>query len=115
MFWVFVVCYLTILFVYFQFLFHSYLIVSHFEEQGLARLVSGLFCGDFPSSISTCNLKTLFSLLFFPCSFSNSRKMGADLHLFQAKLVIGWENNRNGDITMPLSLKTIGSAGYRDQ
>ena len=29
--------------------------------------------------------------------------------------VIGWENNRDGDITMPLSLKTIGSAGYKDQ
>ena len=26
-----------------------------------------------------------------------------------------WENNRDGDITMPLSLKTIGSAGYKDQ
>ena len=25
------------------------------------------------------------------------------------------ENNRDGDITMPLSLKTIGSASYRDQ
>ena len=25
--------------------------------------------------------------------------------------VIGWENNMDGDITMPLSLKTIGSAG----
>ena len=40
---------------------------------------------------------------------------GADLHLFQTRFVIGWENNRDGDITMPLSLKTIGSAGYRDQ
>ena len=29
--------------------------------------------------------------------------------------MIGWENNRAGDITMPLSLKTIGSAGYRDR
>ena len=29
--------------------------------------------------------------------------------------VIGWENNRDGDVTMPISLKTIGSAGYRDQ
>ena len=25
------------------------------------------------------------------------------------------KNNIDGDITMPLSLKTIGSAGYRDQ
>ena len=40
---------------------------------------------------------------------------GADLHLFQTRFVIGWENNRDGDITMPLSLKTIGSAGYKDQ
>ena len=31
------------------------------------------------------------------------------------KAVIGWENNMDGDITMPISLKTIGSAGYRDQ
>ena len=40
---------------------------------------------------------------------------GANLHLFQTRFVIGWENNRDGDVTMPLSLKTIGSAGYRDQ
>ena len=32
---------------------------------------------------------------------------GADLHLFQTRFVTGWENNRDGDITMPLSLKTI--------
>ena len=25
--------------------------------------------------------------------------------------MIGWENNRDGDITMALSLKTMGSAG----
>ena len=31
------------------------------------------------------------------------------------RFVIGWENNRDVDITMLLSLKTIGSAGYRDQ
>ena len=37
---------------------------------------------------------------------------GADLHLFQTRFVIGWENNRGGDMTMPLSLKTISSAGY---
>ena len=41
--------------------------------------------------------------------------IGADLYPFQARFVIGWENNGDGDITMPLSLKTIGSAGYRDQ
>ena len=40
---------------------------------------------------------------------------GADLHLFQTRFVIGWENNRDDDITIPLSLKAIGSAGYRDQ
>ena len=38
---------------------------------------------------------------------------GADLHLFQTRFVIDWENNRDGDKTMPLSLKTTGSAGYR--
>ena len=31
------------------------------------------------------------------------------------RFVIGPENNRDGDITMLLSLKTIGSAGNRDQ
>ena len=40
---------------------------------------------------------------------------GADLHLFQTRFVTGWENNRDDDITIPLSLKAIGSAGYRDQ
>ena len=39
----------------------------------------------------------------------------ADLNLFQTRFGIGWENNRDGDMTMPLSLKTIGNAGYRDQ
>ena len=34
---------------------------------------------------------------------------------FQTRFLIGWENNRDSDITMPLSPKTIGSAGYRDQ
>ena len=37
-----------------------------------------------------------------------------DLHRFQTRFVINWENNRDGEITVPLSLKTIGSAGYRD-
>ena len=41
--------------------------------------------------------------------------LGADLYLFQTRLVIGWENNGDGDITMPLSPKTIGSAGDKDQ
>ena len=41
--------------------------------------------------------------------------MRADLHLFRTRFVIGWENSRDGDITMPLSLKTIGSGSYRDQ
>ena len=41
---------------------------------------------------------------------------GADLHLFLIRFVIGWENlNRDDDIIIPLSLKAIGSAGYRDQ
>ena len=45
-----------------------------------------------------------------PASFAR-----ADPHLFQTAIVIGWKNNRGGDITMPLALKTIGSAGYRHQ
>ena len=39
----------------------------------------------------------------------------ADPHLFQTTIVIGWKNNRDGDITMPIFLKTIGSEGYRHQ
>ena len=39
---------------------------------------------------------------------------GVDLHLFQTRFVTGWENNRDDDITIPLSLKAIGSAGYRE-
>ena len=42
-------------------------------------------------------------------------KSSVDLHRFQTRFVIGWENNRDGGITMPLSLKTIGCAGCRDQ
>ena len=34
----------------------------------------------------------------------------ADQHLFQTRFMIGWENNRDDDITMSLSLKAIGSA-----
>ena len=30
-----------------------------------------------------------------------------DMHRLQTRFVIGWENNRDGDITMPLSLKRI--------
>ena len=41
--------------------------------------------------------------------------LAGHLHLFQRRSVIGWKSNRGGDITMPLSLKTKGSAGYRDQ
>ena len=40
---------------------------------------------------------------------------GAELHLFQTRLMIGWEKSRDDDITMLLSLKAIGSVGYRDQ
>ena len=39
----------------------------------------------------------------------------ADLHLFQTSFVIRQEDNRDGDITMPLFPETIGSAGYSDQ
>ena len=31
-----------------------------------------------------------------------------DLHRFQLRFVIGWENNKDGDITLPLSLKAKG-------
>ena len=41
--------------------------------------------------------------------------MRADLHISQTRFVIGWENKSNGDMTMPLSMKTIDSAGYKDQ
>ena len=45
---------------------------------------------------------------------SSTDKDWADLHLFQTRFVIRWENKRDGDITMPLSLESIGSAGYMD-
>ena len=45
---------------------------------------------------------------------SSTDKDWADLHLFQTRFVIRWENKRDGDITMPLSQKSIGSAGYMD-
>ena len=49
------------------------------------------------------------------CPMWGHLDFGTDLHLFQTTFVICWENNRDGDITMPLSLKTIGNAGYSDQ
>ena len=36
----------------------------------------------------------------------------ADLQVFQTRWL---KNNKDGDISIPLSLKTIGNAGYRDQ
>ena len=41
-------------------------------------------------------------------------RLGPGLGPIPNKVVIGWENNMDGDKTMPISLKTIGSAGYRD-
>ena len=35
------------------------------------------------------------------------RCCGGDLHLLERLFVIGWENNRDCDITMPISLKTM--------
>ena len=40
---------------------------------------------------------------------------GGDLHLFERMSVIRWENNRDCDITMPLSLKTMEVQIKRDQ
>ena len=59
--------------------------------------------------------RLLFGREFIECNFYVTYGPWADLHLFQTMFVIGWENIRDGDITMPLSLKTIGSVGYRDQ
>ena len=42
-------------------------------------------------------------------------KFRVNLHRLQTRFMNGWEKNRDGDIAMPLSLKTIGSAGYRDK
>ena len=38
-----------------------------------------------------------------------------DLHLFARMFVIGWENNRDCDITMPQSLKTMEGQIKGDQ
>ena len=42
-------------------------------------------------------------------------KIRGDLHLFERLFVIRWENNRDCDITMPLSLKTMEVQIKRDQ
>ena len=51
-----------------------------------------------------------FEFLFSGIGKSTMAFLKAELHLFQTR-----NPNRDGDITMPLSLETIGSAGYRDQ
>ena len=89
-------------------------------------------CPEFTSRVSGIIMKTFSwspSKLRFPfknqpsdgkhqiyiCRLTHSLDLPlTDLHQFQTRFVIGWENNRDGDITMPLSLKTIGSAGCRD-
>ena len=38
-----------------------------------------------------------------------------DVHLFERLFVIGWENNRDCDIIMPLSLKTMEGQIKGDQ
>ena len=43
----------------------------------------------------------------FDISCCYPRKPGGDLHLFEKLFEIGWENNRDCDITIPLSLKTM--------
>ena len=43
---------------------------------------------------------------YLPCSQENPIGQG-DLHLFERMSVIRWENNRDCDITMPLSLKIM--------
>ena len=42
-------------------------------------------------------------------------KIRGDLYLFERLFVIRWENNRDCDITMPLSLKTMEVQIKRDQ
>ena len=43
------------------------------------------------------------------------RYCGGDLHPFERLFVTGCENNRDCDITMPLSLKTMEEQIKRDQ
>ena len=72
----------------------------------------------FSNKIVVLALTKDFHLLFIRLKdqiIKRHLKFRADLHLFQKRFVIGWKNSRDGDITIPVSLKTIGSAGYRDQ
>ena len=100
--------------------------MQYIELNGHRSLKSFLLCLNNASSllnfISCSPTKPMYSCYIptFPKQYqdqscNNTRNSYADLHLFQTRFVIGWENNRDGDKTMPLSMKTIGSAGHRDQ
>ena len=62
-----------------------------------------------------CSKQILWNLnyFFYVNAFFCSKRVC--VYAVQTRFVTGWENNRDGYITMPLSLKTIGGAGYRDQ
>ena len=82
-----------------------------------------------------CRISAGFSAFYFQLSrlnwFEDFQRLDSLLCMFKALMkgtsllfiaapipikVRDWlKNNIDGDITMPLSLKTIGSAGYRDQ
>ena len=74
-------------------------------------------CNDLTQGITSekRSRHTYFLAEFIECNFYVTYGPWADLQLFQTRFVIGWENIRDGDITMSLFLKTIGSASYRDQ
>ena len=51
-----------------------------------------------------------FELFFFYVNaFFCSKRIC--VYAVQTRFATGWENNRDGDITMPLSLKILGIAG----
>ena len=54
-------------------------------------------------------------LLWYKNDEDTRWKIRGDLHLFERLFVIRWENNRDCDITMPLSLKTMEVQIKRDQ
>ena len=85
--------------------------ITNFENK-LVYLSGGSLVGSITSRCSENEPALLFRAQL---TWGNRSLREPDLHLFQTRFVIDRENNRDGDITIPLSRKTIGSAGYRDQ
>ena len=65
-----------------------------------------------PSKSCWCSKQILWDLnyfFFYVNAFFCSKRIC--VYAVQTGFATGWENNRDGDITMPLSLKILGIAG----